>query len=171
MEVMMSDIDFDCELKIDGFDNIGDSKRKSYEGQLKCTTESPSIYMVNHGSAVVGAMNGRMTIDDIQVSGVCQDASNLRQAVMSDKTKFSSIIINRFAKIQGNKEEKVTQTITLSQASITQLNIDDRQKTVGLTISYEKIEIKDFKVNSSDGTLGGSPIVTSYDRLTGEVNA
>lgn len=167
----MSDVEFDCELKIEGFDNIGDSKRKSYEGQLKCTTESPSIYMVNHGSAVVGAMNGRLTIDDLQVTGVCQDPSNLRQAVMSDKTKFASITINRFAKIQGSKEEQVTQTITVTQASITQLNINDRNKSVNLTISYEKIEIKDFKVNSSDGSLGGAPIVTSYDRLTGEVNS
>lgn len=164
-------IEFDCELKIDGFDNVGDSKRKGYENQVKCVAKTPNIYLVSQGSAVVGPMKGRVAIEDVNIYGVCQSAGNLRQIMVSDKTKFNSIIINRFAKIQGSKDEKVIQTITLSQASIMQMDINDHENTFEATVSYEKIEIKDFKIKTEDGTLDGSPLVTSYNRLTGEVNA
>lgn len=164
-------VEFDCEMKIDGLDKLGDSKRKGYENQVKCAAETPDIRVFSTGDAVVGPMNSRIAIGNLRVVGVCQNKGNLRQALMSDKIKFKSVEINRFAKIQGSKEEKVIQTIVLEKASFMDLSIDDRSNMFSAGLSYEKIQIKDFPVKAEDGTLDGSPIVTSYNRLTGEVNA
>lgn len=164
------DVEYDCEMKIDGLDNIGDSKRKGYEKQIKCMLNTPSFASHMTGNAVVGAMNSRLSVDDVGLTGVCQNKGNLRQAMLSAKTKFPTVTINRFAKIQGSKEEQVIQLITLSHAALTNLTISDHDNTFMGVFTYEKIEIKDYSYKT-DGTLDGSPIVSSYDRLTTEVNA
>jgi type VI protein secretion system component Hcp len=166
----MSAVEYDCELKIDGLDKIGDSKRKGYEKQIKCMAQTPKIDVYMTGNAVVGAMNSRLAIDDVMLEGVCQSKGNLRQAVLGPQTKFKTATISRFAKIQGSKEEKVTQLITLSHAAFRDLVMADHSNTFSAVLTYEKIEIKDYAYKD-DGTLDGSPIVSSYNRLTNEVNA
>lgn len=162
--------EFDCEMKIEGHDTIGDSKRKGYENQIKCTVDSPAMVYNMQSGSVTGAVNGRQEIGDIEVMGVCQSKGNLRQAFLADKTKFSKVTINRFAKIEGSKEEKVIQTITLENAAFVVLKINEESSTFHAQLTYDKGEWKDYKFKI-DGTLDGSPVVSSINRITNEINA
>jgi hypothetical protein len=66
-----------------------------------------------------GKVNGSLLPKSGSVSGAMFGAAIKPQV---DKSKLAAIIIQRFAKIEGSKQQQVIQTITFSQASVLQLN-------------------------------------------------
>ncbi len=161
--------EYDCEIDIDG-KKLGDSKRKGYEGQIKARVSTPAQFTHSSGKEVVGVANSQLYIDDVHIQGVIQNMGNLRTAAgLGKNTKMKKVVITRLAKLEGQPQDQVTQTITLQNATFKELVSDDHSNQFSAVVDYEEIEIKDIQIKQ-DGTIG-SPIVNSYNRLTNVMNA